>query len=328
MECDVEVENSDIAVFNLDVLVEKCERVVFNLDVVVFNSDVVIKKCDVVVFNLDVLVEKCERVVFNLDDVVGKCGRVVFNIDVAIEKSAAAFLMVTRDRWAASRRVCGVSRGLRFAGVFSPPLSSNQGQNGGLKPTLRPRVCKLNCEDLSQLMIELRRPRADDEGAFLEARSAVPADNPTFLRDYRQGMAFGDFLRLLEDYRVGRGLPPDVAPSSFLFAFDRGRIVGRASIRHTLIPPLGNVAGHIGYAVLPEFRNRGYATQILRAAVHFAQNELGLDRVLVTCDDDNAASIRVIEKSRGVFDGIYHDATLRHPKRRYWIDAFELRPEK
>ena len=112
-----------------------------------------------------------------------------------------------------------------------------------------------------------------------------------------------------------------MAPSSFLFAFDQGCIVGRASIRHALTPPLGSVAGHIGYAVLPEFRNRGYATQILRAAVHFANDELGLDRVLVTCDDDNAASIRVIEKNHGVFEDIYQGDMLRRPKRRYWIDT-------
>ena len=170
-------------------------------------------------------------------------------------------------------------------------------------------------------MIELRRPCSDDEDAFIEARSAVPADNPTFLRDYREDMAFANFLRVLEDHRIGRGLPPDVAASSFLFAFDRGRIVGRASIRHALTPPLGDVAGHIGYSVLPEFRNRGYVTQILRASVRFARDELGLDRVLVTCDDDNAASIRVIEKNHGVFEDTYQDATLRRPKRRYWIDT-------
>lgn len=170
-------------------------------------------------------------------------------------------------------------------------------------------------------MIELRRPRPDDEDAFLAARAAVPADNPTFLRGFGQGMTYADFLRVLDDYRAGRGLPHDAVPSSFLFAFDQGRIVGRASLRHALTPWLEKVAGHIGYGVLPEFRSRGYATQILRAAIGVAHAELGLVRVLVTCDDDNAASIRVIEKNRGVFAGTYHDATLRRPKRRYWIDA-------
>jgi predicted acetyltransferase len=169
--------------------------------------------------------------------------------------------------------------------------------------------------------LELRRPRAGDERAFLAARAAVPEDNPTFLRDYRDGMDFAAFLRLLDDHRAGRGLPPGVAPSSFLFAFVGDEIVGRASIRHVLVPPLGEAAGHIGYSVLPHARNRGLATRILRDAVAFARAELGLDRVLVTCDDDNAASIRVIEKNGGVFAGTIEDPSLRRPKRRYWIDC-------
>jgi predicted acetyltransferase len=170
-------------------------------------------------------------------------------------------------------------------------------------------------------MTELRRPRPDDEAAFLAARAAVPADHPAFLRDYRPGMAYADYLRLLEDHRAGRGLPDDVAPSTFLFAFAGDCIVGRASVRHALVPPQGEIAGHIGYSVLPAFRNRGHATRILRAAVRFAHDELGLARVLVTCDDDNAASIRVIEKCHGVFADVRADAALRRPKRRYWIDA-------
>jgi predicted acetyltransferase len=170
-------------------------------------------------------------------------------------------------------------------------------------------------------LIELRRPRIDDERAFLDARAAVPTDNPTFLRDYREDMDYAAFLRLLDDYRHGRGLPPNVAPSSFLFAFEGARIVGRASIRHALVPPLGEIAGHVGYAVLPDARGRGCATEILRQAIAFAHAELGLDRLLVTCDDDNAASIRVIEKNGGVYADTWHDASLRRPKRRYWIDA-------
>jgi predicted acetyltransferase len=149
----------------------------------------------------------------------------------------------------------------------------------------------------------------------------VPSDNPTFLRDYRGDMDYAAFLRLLEDHRHGRGLPPHVAPSTFLFAFEGARIVGRASIRHALVPPLGEIAGHVGYAVLPRARNRGCATEILRQAVAYAHAELGLDRLLVTCDDDNAASMRVIEKNGGVHADTVNDASLRRPKRRYWIDA-------
>ena len=44
-----------------------------------------------------------------------------------------------------------------------------------------------------------------------------------------------------------------------------------------------------------------------------AAAEHGLDRVLVTCDEDNVASRRTIERGGGV----YEDS--RNGKRRYWI---------
>jgi predicted acetyltransferase len=173
-------------------------------------------------------------------------------------------------------------------------------------------------------MFELRRPRPQDEAAFLAARALVPADNPTFLRDYVAGMAYADYLRRLENQHAGRDLPVGVAPSTFLLAFEDDRIVGRASIRHVLLPPDGPVNGHIGYAVLPPFRGRGLATRLLGAAVRYARDRFGLARVQVSCDADNFASMRVIEKNHGVFDSELDDPRWRCPKRRYWIDAAML----
>jgi len=56
---------------------------------------------------------------------------------------------------------------------------------------------------------------------------------------------------------------PIHVPSTFLFAFDASRIIGRVSIRHELNEFLLRVGGHIGYVVVPEFRRQGYATAIL-----------------------------------------------------------------
>jgi predicted acetyltransferase len=50
--------------------------------------------------------------------------------------------------------------------------------------------------------------------------------------------------------------------------------------------------------VLPAYRRRGYATEILRQALIVGRS-LGIDRVLVTCDDDNVGSVRVIESCGG-----------------------------
>jgi predicted acetyltransferase len=174
-------------------------------------------------------------------------------------------------------------------------------------------------------MIELRKPRPDDEDAFLKARSSVPADNPTFLRDYRQDMTYIDFLRLLEDHSAGRGTAADVAPSSFLL-----RSILDASLDALYSPHTHSttrkVAGHIGYASSSEFRNAVTRRKSFTRRSASAYDELGLDRVMVTCDDDNAASIRVIEKSGGIFQDTYQYAMLRRPKRRYWIDASGAQP--
>jgi predicted acetyltransferase len=53
---------------------------------------------------------------------------------------------------------------------------------------------------------------------------------------------------------------------------------------------------------------------MLRASLPTAR-DLGIDRVLVTCDHDNAASRKVIEACGGVFDD------RRAEKLRFWIDT-------
>jgi predicted acetyltransferase len=59
-----------------------------------------------------------------------------------------------------------------------------------------------------------------------------------------------------------------------------------------------HVLGHIGYAVVPWKRRRGYATEGLRLKLVEAR-ELGLRRVQITTDRLNIASCRVIEANGG-----------------------------
>ena len=69
---------------------------------------------------------------------------------------------------------------------------------------------------------------------------------------------------------------------------------------------------------MPSLRGRGIATEMLRQALPVAR-ALGLREVLITCDDTNAASIRVMEKNAGVLREIRALAPDRPLKRYYMI---------
>jgi predicted acetyltransferase len=167
----------------------------------------------------------------------------------------------------------------------------------------------------------LRLPREDEEQEFLGAHRATTWDVPNFLHYYAEGMPLARYLEVLSERARGENLPPNHVPSTFLFAFEASRIVGRVSIRHELNEFLLRAGGHIGYVVVPEFRRRGYATAMLRRSLQVAHDRLGIGRVLLTCDDDNTGSIRTIEKNGGVLENIVNGPDLVKPRRRYWIEA-------
>ena len=91
-------------------------------------------------------------------------------------------------------------------------------------------------------------------------------------------------------------------------------VVGFLALRHTLNEWLLNEGGHIGYGVRPSRRRQGHASRALRLSLAAAA-DLGIERALVTCDDDNVGSRATIERCGGVYED------TRNGKLRFWIDT-------
>ncbi len=167
--------------------------------------------------------------------------------------------------------------------------------------------------------LRLRPLRPDDEAAFRAGHAAMTADGFTFGLGLGPGMPWSAYLKALAAHQAGVGLPAGYVPATFLVADVAGEIVGRSSIRHRLTDYLEREGGHIGYGVLPGHRRRGYATEILRQSLVIAR-AIGIDRVLVTCDDSNIGSRAVIEACGGRLDSVVESADGPFRVRRYWID--------
>jgi len=124
------------------------------------------------------------------------------------------------------------------------------------------------------------------------------------------------YLQDIEKMQKGLDLPNGFVPASTFWLIDKNKFIGHVNIRHELNKKLSKVGGHIGYAIRPTERRKGYGSRILTLVLPKTA-ELGIKKALITCYDDNLASAKIIEKNGGVFQ----DTNLAEGKivKRYWV---------
>ena len=107
-------------------------------------------------------------------------------------------------------------------------------------------------------------------------------------------------------------------PFSVFWLVEGDAFIGEANVRHQLNTYLLKEGGHVGYGIRPSRQRQGYGRLILALALEECRR-LGLERVLLTCLQDNVASARIIEANGGELENVIDDPAGRGPLRRYWI---------
>ena len=126
-----------------------------------------------------------------------------------------------------------------------------------------------------------------------------------------------DIFEKYDNYRHDRNLKPDRVGSDYYWLVDdeADYFIGEICVRHRLNDALRLRGGHIGYVIRYGEWGRGYGTLMLKLALEKAKAR-GLSEVLITCDDTNLASARVMEHNGCVLaDKVEVDGVLN---RRYW----------
>ena len=128
-----------------------------------------------------------------------------------------------------------------------------------------------------------------------------------------------DWLEELNKRSCEDTVPKGLVPSStYLGVREKDNyIVGMIDIRHYLNEYLTQVGGNIGYSVRKSERNKGYAKQMLKLALEKCK-ELKIKRVLITCDEDNIASEKVILSANAKLEDIRN--VDGENKKRFWIE--------
>ncbi|MBS4538446.1 GNAT family N-acetyltransferase [Clostridium sp. D2Q-11] len=96
------------------------------------------------------------------------------------------------------------------------------------------------------------------------------------------------------------------------------KIVGMIQFRHYFNEFLEKYGGHMGYSVRPDERRKGYAKMMLDNCLNICKL-YGLEKVLVTCIQENDSSKRTILANGGIYESTIYCEPDDVYLERYWI---------
>jgi predicted acetyltransferase len=164
--------------------------------------------------------------------------------------------------------------------------------------------------------IELRQLSIDDDLDVFVMLQEIPKDENGFINgcNGRSFESYKEWLIKSDNVSKGIGLEDWMVPQSIYWLFVDGVPTGMGKLRHYLTEDLKEHGGHIGYAIRPSCRHRGYGKLLLELLTEKA-HEIGVDKILLTVQNSNIYSIKVALANGGIIEKV---TDIRH---HIWIDC-------
>ena len=167
-------------------------------------------------------------------------------------------------------------------------------------------------------MLRLVEPAPAYKAAILDAVAEMNAVGEWEISPDAFAARFDAMLRELAAARDPATAPPGVLPYEDFWLMEQDTWIGLLTLRPRIDEQFLHSGGHIGYVIRPSKRRRGYGTVLLRLGLDKAR-ESGLQRVLLTCDETNIGSRKIIETHGGRLEDAVEVAGRSVRKLRYWI---------
>ena len=172
-------------------------------------------------------------------------------------------------------------------------------------------------------MLTLAKPSMMYKDACLDAVREFHALGEYAIDAEELGAKFEDLIARLVAAQDPANLPPGELPYEDFWLMDGDEWIGKLTLRTNINAKYLHAGGHIGYEIRPSKRGRGYGTILLRMGLEIAR-ERGLERVLLTCDETNIGSRKVIENNGGQLENLVEVEGQSVLKMRYWIHLAEM----
>ncbi len=159
------------------------------------------------------------------------------------------------------------------------------------------------------------------QDSFLTGLRDLQADGQLLHYDIASVSAdFVAFVQSLKEQKDRATIAANRVPGVDYWLYENNSILlGHLSLRYELNASLLQVGGHIGYQICPSHRRQGHGKTILQLGLAKARTS-GLRRVLVTCDETNIGSKKIIEANGGQLENAIFLEGDPIRKLRYWID--------